>query len=128
MSLFDPDPRMTEQNEPIEWFGHALTEINLRSKTNHAAQYLPDSFQSRKPLCWRLSSGFWSTSFPSLENMMISLLQPPFDFIRSLSERLHHIRAPMKPSSRPMWASYSWTAFHSRNKANQQFSSSPNPF
>lgn len=29
MSLFDPDPRMPEQNEPIEWFGHALTEINL---------------------------------------------------------------------------------------------------
>ncbi|KAJ3510077.1 hypothetical protein NLJ89_g4881 [Agrocybe chaxingu] len=29
MSLFDPDPRMPEQNEPIEWFGHVLTEVNL---------------------------------------------------------------------------------------------------
>ncbi|KAF8974524.1 hypothetical protein BDZ97DRAFT_2053099 [Flammula alnicola] len=29
MSLFDSDPRMPEQNEPIEWFGHALTEVNL---------------------------------------------------------------------------------------------------
>ncbi|KAF8165306.1 hypothetical protein B0H34DRAFT_232712 [Crassisporium funariophilum] len=29
MSLFDPDPRVPEQNEPIEWFGHALTEVNL---------------------------------------------------------------------------------------------------
>lgn len=29
MSLFDPDPRVPEQNEPIEWFGHVLTEVNL---------------------------------------------------------------------------------------------------
>ncbi|KAF9567316.1 hypothetical protein CPC08DRAFT_17123 [Agrocybe pediades] len=28
MSQFD-DPRMQEQNEPIEWFGHALAEVNL---------------------------------------------------------------------------------------------------
>ncbi|KDR83700.1 hypothetical protein GALMADRAFT_236040 [Galerina marginata CBS 339.88] len=29
MALFDPDPRIPEQNEPIDWFGHALTEVNL---------------------------------------------------------------------------------------------------
>ncbi|TFK43492.1 hypothetical protein BDQ12DRAFT_731508 [Crucibulum laeve] len=29
MSLFEPDPRITEQNEAIDWFGHALMEINL---------------------------------------------------------------------------------------------------
>ncbi|KAF9485316.1 hypothetical protein BDN70DRAFT_848082 [Pholiota conissans] len=29
MSLFESDPRMPEQTEPIEWFGHALSEVNL---------------------------------------------------------------------------------------------------
>jgi len=29
MSFFDPDPRMPEQNEPIEWFAHVLTDVNL---------------------------------------------------------------------------------------------------
>ncbi|PPQ93995.1 hypothetical protein CVT25_009843 [Psilocybe cyanescens] len=29
MSLFEADPRIPEQTEPIEWFGHALTEVNL---------------------------------------------------------------------------------------------------
>ncbi|KAH9482694.1 Transcription-associated protein 1 [Psilocybe cubensis] len=29
MSLFESDPRVPEQNEPIDWFGHALTEVNL---------------------------------------------------------------------------------------------------
>ncbi|KAF9009027.1 hypothetical protein BDQ17DRAFT_1422200 [Cyathus striatus] len=29
MSLFDPDPRLNDQNDVIDWFGHALLEINL---------------------------------------------------------------------------------------------------
>lgn len=29
MSLFESDPRVSDQTEPIEWFGHALTEVNL---------------------------------------------------------------------------------------------------
>ncbi|KAG5637374.1 hypothetical protein H0H81_004799 [Sphagnurus paluster] len=29
MSLFDPDPRVNDQNDAIDWFGHALLEINL---------------------------------------------------------------------------------------------------
>lgn len=29
MSLFDPDPRVNEQNDALDWFGHALLEINL---------------------------------------------------------------------------------------------------
>ncbi|KAF8640045.1 hypothetical protein AX17_001287 [Amanita inopinata Kibby_2008] len=29
MSLFDPDTRINEQTDAIEWFGHALLEINL---------------------------------------------------------------------------------------------------
>ncbi|KAF5387961.1 hypothetical protein D9615_000446 [Tricholomella constricta] len=29
MSLFEPDPRVNEQNDAIDWFGHALLEINL---------------------------------------------------------------------------------------------------
>ncbi|GLB33849.1 putative PI3 PI4-kinase family protein [Lyophyllum shimeji] len=29
MSVFDPDPRINEQNDAIDWFGHALLEINL---------------------------------------------------------------------------------------------------
>ncbi|PFH52762.1 hypothetical protein AMATHDRAFT_1809 [Amanita thiersii Skay4041] len=31
MSLFDPDTRINEQTDAIEWFGHALLEINLHS-------------------------------------------------------------------------------------------------
>ncbi|KAG6831589.1 hypothetical protein H0H92_009062 [Tricholoma furcatifolium] len=29
MSLFDPDPRINDQNDAIDWFGHALLELNL---------------------------------------------------------------------------------------------------
>ncbi|KAG6866480.1 hypothetical protein C0991_003998 [Blastosporella zonata] len=29
MSLFDPDPRINDQNDAIDWFGHALLEMNL---------------------------------------------------------------------------------------------------
>ncbi|KAG6837441.1 hypothetical protein H0H93_009535 [Arthromyces matolae] len=29
MSLFDPDPRVNDQNDAIDWFGHALLEMNL---------------------------------------------------------------------------------------------------
>jgi len=29
MALFDPDPRVPDQNEPIDWLGHALAEVNL---------------------------------------------------------------------------------------------------
>ena len=29
MSLFDPDPRVNEQNDAVDWFGHALSEIDL---------------------------------------------------------------------------------------------------
>ncbi|KAG6816156.1 hypothetical protein H0H87_008290 [Tephrocybe sp. NHM501043] len=29
MSLFDPDPRVNDQNDAIDWFGHALLELNL---------------------------------------------------------------------------------------------------
>lgn len=31
MSLFDPDPRMNEQNDAIDWFGHALLEIDAHT-------------------------------------------------------------------------------------------------
>jgi len=79
MSLFDPDPRMPEQNEPIEWFAHALTEINLhifQEVWTHKIGFFFECAQKRiyashstfvrlfsiekplLPLCWQLSSDF----------------------------------------------------------------------
>lgn len=50
MSFFDPDLRMLEQSEPIEWFGHVLTEVNLhvfREVWTHKMEFFFECAQKR---------------------------------------------------------------------------------
>ena len=82
MLLRDPDPQMLEQNEPTEWFGHALlvTEINLRIRKfrliklsssnafknkNHTSQYLSDSLFNRESTSATLLAGQLPSNSPN---------------------------------------------------------------
>jgi hypothetical protein len=92
--------------------------INYRSSfSTFARLFSVEKSTSATPLA--IVFDFWSTTFPSSESMMISPLQPPFDYIRSLSVQSHHIWAP--PSLHHGQVTLLLSACSESNKANQLF-------